>query len=77
MAKAKTMISAIAMLLMEGAILDSIILSWKAIRKRSTIKGFEMALSYEDLESFRQGHVKGIEDAVTSLGSIDRRVGRC
>jgi len=62
---------------MEGVILGSIMPGWKAIRKRSKVKGFEVALSHEDLESFRQGHVKGIEDAVTNPGSIDRRVGRC
>ena len=77
MAKTKTMISVMAELLMEGAILGRIVPGWKALRERLKIKGFEVALSHEDLESFRQGHVKGIEGAVTSFGSIDRRVGRC
>ncbi|GMP80667.1 hypothetical protein CsSME_00035684 [Camellia sinensis var. sinensis] len=77
MAKAKTTVSIMAELLMEGAILGSIMPGWKAIRERPKVKGFEVALSYKDLKSFRQGHVKGIEDVVTSPGSSDRRVGRC
>ncbi|GMP34856.1 hypothetical protein CsSME_00007554 [Camellia sinensis var. sinensis] len=75
MVQAKTTI--MTELLMEGAILGSIMLGWKVIRERLKVKGFEVALSHEDLESFRQGHVKGIEDVVTNLGNIDRRVGRC
>ncbi|GMP34799.1 hypothetical protein CsSME_00007522 [Camellia sinensis var. sinensis] len=77
MAQAKTMINVMIELQMEGAILGSIMPGWRAIRERLKVKGFEVALSHEDLESFRQGHVKRIEDAVTSLGNIDRKVGRC
>ncbi|GMP82050.1 hypothetical protein CsSME_00036522 [Camellia sinensis var. sinensis] len=77
MAKAKTTVSVMAGLLMEGTVLGSIILGLKWIRERLRVKEFEMALSYENLESFGQGHVKGIEGAVTSPGRIDRGVGRC
>ncbi|GMP84705.1 hypothetical protein CsSME_00038130 [Camellia sinensis var. sinensis] len=75
MVKTKTTASVMVGLLMEGAILGSIMPGWKAIRERLRVKGFEMALSYEDLESFRQGHVNGIEGATTSPGSFDRGVG--
>ncbi|GMP41514.1 hypothetical protein CsSME_00011592 [Camellia sinensis var. sinensis] len=77
MAKMKTTISVMASLLMEGTVLGSIIPRWKGIRKRPRVKGFEIALPYEDLESFRHGHVKGIESAVTNPDRIDRGVDRC
>jgi len=64
-------------LLIEDTVLGSLMPGWKGIWDRSRVKGFEMVLSYEDLDSFGQGHINGIEGAVTSPARVDRGVGRC
>ena len=74
-------------LLMEGTVLGSIMRSRNRIRERPRLKGFEMALSYKDLESFGQRHVEGMEDPLTSglvlqslwifTGRTSKGLGRC
>ncbi|GMP24912.1 hypothetical protein CsSME_00002013 [Camellia sinensis var. sinensis] len=46
---------------------------WKNIRKRSVVKGFEVAFLYEDLKSFRRGHVEGIEGTILGSASTSPR----
>ncbi|KAF5932911.1 hypothetical protein HYC85_029082 [Camellia sinensis] len=85
-AKTKTHVSVMTGLLMEGIALGSIMLSWKGIRERPRLKGFEMALSYKDLVSFGRGHVEGIKDPLalglvlqglwSCVGSTSKGIGR-
>ena len=62
MAKTEAVVGSMASLLMVRAVLGSIMCSRKRVRERPRLKGFEMALSNKDLESFGQRHIEGMED---------------
>ena len=76
-----------ASLLMVRAVLGSIMCSRMRVRERPRLKGFEMALSNKDLESFGQRHIEGMEDPPTSgfvfqvlwifAGRTSRGISRC
>ena len=66
MAKTEAGVGSMASLLMVRAVLGSIMCSRKRVRERPRLKGFEMALSNKDLESFGQRHIEGVEDPPTS-----------
>ena len=66
MAETDAIVDVMTGLLMESAVLGSIMHSRKRVRERPRLKGFEMALSNKGLESFGQRHIEGMEDPPTS-----------
>ena len=87
MAKTEAGVGSMASLLMVRSVLGSIMCSRKRVRERLRLKGFEMALSNKDLESFGKRHIEGMEDPPTSglvllglwifAGRTSKGVGRC